>query len=450
MTDGIRPDGEIFASEASDGELENFPSINRGWGVTLDGNDENGDSVTTATNGVPPMEWDNGQRNKVDNNIWWLMQHAIPDWMEGVWSAGAFVRYNSWVYFNSSETATSLSPQEGPEWKTVLPLDEAEGYLQIKNNFSEIAAQGIDAQGEARGNIGCGTAAAADLTEGILDTTPGRVTKVGDFGFGTTSGVPLLTSIFDITCTSTYSALGAANSSPAEGMPDNSGDSRFGILAESIYTNQYWVLLFSRDQFYVGLVRTDTKEVTWCQIYSQNFKPTAADTGAVAKTGDSMTGILTMNVDGGAIKLKPKTADYSSYIFGVDSANASSWYVGVGSANNADVVLNNYKGGNNNLILRTDGSITIAATNSKNVNITGQAIPSNYANFDGRYVAGVQLGAEVSYARSGEDFTYRAGAGSVMTGVNIGSEGGEEDEFRNIYSKPVQRKIAGVWATIGG
>lgn len=153
MTQGTRPDGQIFASEAKEGELEMFPATARGWGVTIDGKDESGTAVAEATNGIPPMEWDNGQRNKVDNNIWWLMQHAIPEWLAGNWDAGAFVRYNSWVYFNSSETVTSETPGEGAGWKPVLPLEAAQGYLQIKNNLSEIANNGTEAQQAARRNI---------------------------------------------------------------------------------------------------------------------------------------------------------------------------------------------------------------------------------------------------------------------------------------------------------
>lgn len=123
MTQGIRPDGQIFASEASDGELENFPAPLRGWGVTTDGKDEADNIVTEATNGIPPMEWDNGQRNKVDNNIWWLMQHAIPEWHAGTWDAGAFVIYSGWVYYNNSENETNEEPLDGNAWVKILCLN---------------------------------------------------------------------------------------------------------------------------------------------------------------------------------------------------------------------------------------------------------------------------------------------------------------------------------------
>jgi hypothetical protein len=155
MTQGIRPDGQIFASDASDGELEAFPATARGWGVTVDGKDEAGNSVVEATNGIPPMEWDNGQRNKVDNNIWWLMQHAIPEWQAGNWDAGAFVRYNSVVYYNATDAEISGEPGDSADWTSILPLNGADGrYLQVNNNLSEIAAKGADAQTQARINLG--------------------------------------------------------------------------------------------------------------------------------------------------------------------------------------------------------------------------------------------------------------------------------------------------------
>ncbi|MGA6300974.1 phage tail protein [Enterobacter ludwigii] len=181
----------------------------------------------------------------------------------------------------------------------------------------------------------------------------------------------------------------------------------------------------------------------WGKIYTEFQKPTALDVGAVAKTGDTMTGKLTMNVDGEAIRLQPKTAGYASYLISVDSANVNHWYVGAGSTNNADVVFNNYKGGNNSVILKTDGSLTINPTQGKSViangpvqiggignailnigdndsglrssvdgqvdlwsnnakvgfwngttfSFTGQIIPTNYANFDGRYYTKAQSDA---------------------------------------------------------
>lgn len=49
---------EVFASEAQQGELEAFPNIKRGWGVTKE-----------ITGGIPPMKWFNAIQKRTDEAI---------------------------------------------------------------------------------------------------------------------------------------------------------------------------------------------------------------------------------------------------------------------------------------------------------------------------------------------------------------------------------------------
>lgn len=65
-----------------------------------------------------------------------------------------------------------------------------------------------------------------------------------------------------------------------------------------------------------------------------------------------------------------------------------------------------------------------------------------------RFIQSIQLGGEVDYARSGEDFDYRADPGCMVTGMNVLSGSGEEDNIKHIYSRPVQMLINGVWQTV--
>lgn len=135
---------------------------------------------------------------------------------------------------------------------------------------------------------GLGTAAFRDVTTSRYDTTSGHVLQVTDYGLGTTTGLTLLTSIFDIACTAKYAALGVgAGSNATEGMPANSGNTRFSVDVDSIYANQFWVTLRSSNQAYIGQVNTSTKTATWSQIYSTAFKPTAADVGAIPLSGST-------------------------------------------------------------------------------------------------------------------------------------------------------------------
>lgn len=329
------------------------------------------------------------------------------------------------------------------------------GALMVRNNLAEIKAAGTNSQATARQNIGCGTSATKDVVTSPTDTTAGRVTTVGYGGWGIKNGTaPYLASIFDIACSGMYAALGKGSTTPTEGMPDDSGNTRYGVLAANIYTDQYWVTLISNREYYVGNVNTANRSVTWYRFYNTAYKPTAADTNAVSKTGDTMTGKLTMNVDGEAIRLKPKTAGYASYIISADSANANHWYVGAGSNTNNDVAINNYQGGNNNVVLHDDGSISIVATNGKPVNVNGQVIPTNYGNFDDRYytktaadakfLQGWRLGA-IAQATNGNDDNLFAVApnGAVVVSVQ------QKTNFTAVQYRYAQYNLNGTWYNAG-
>ena len=57
-TTSFRPDGKIFASNAKTGEVDDFPDIERGWGITYE-----------RTAGIPPIEWFNGVTKRADLNL---------------------------------------------------------------------------------------------------------------------------------------------------------------------------------------------------------------------------------------------------------------------------------------------------------------------------------------------------------------------------------------------
>lgn len=139
---GKRPDGKVFASGAAEGEVLDFPSIERGWGVTLDGNDPNGKSVTDATDGIPPMEWDNALLQRIDGNILWLLQNALPDWAAGTWPVKSVVVNNDIVYRAVKETAVEPTASAG-DWIALFPLVALdERYAQVSKNLGDLADVG--------------------------------------------------------------------------------------------------------------------------------------------------------------------------------------------------------------------------------------------------------------------------------------------------------------------
>lgn len=67
-------------------------------------------------------------------------------------------------------------------------------------------------------------------------------------------------------------------------------------------------------------------------------------------------------------------------------------------------------------------------------------------------VQDIRLGSEISTNRGNlgkESFVYRAPGGCVVTGFNIWSKSGNNDEFRDMYSRPIQKYINGGWYTVG-
>ncbi len=67
-------------------------------------------------------------------------------------------------------------------------------------------------------------------------------------------------------------------------------------------------------------------------------------------------------------------------------------------------------------------------------------------------VQDIRLGSEISTPRSSlgrESFVYRAAGGCMVTGFNIWSASHKQDEFVDIYSRPIQKYINGGWYTIG-
>ncbi|MBD8159245.1 hypothetical protein IFU23_14160 [Pantoea agglomerans] len=149
MATGKRPDGNIFASGANEGEVLDFPAITRGWGVTVDGKDPDGKTVTDPTNGIPPMEWFNALQKRTDEAIQWLLQHALPDWVAGTWPAGAIVVNEGIVWRAQKETATEPAADAG-DWLALFPLANLDlRYLHADKNLSDLkdAAKAREALG---------------------------------------------------------------------------------------------------------------------------------------------------------------------------------------------------------------------------------------------------------------------------------------------------------------
>ncbi|MDM9271510.1 tail fiber protein, partial [Citrobacter koseri] len=250
------------------------------------------------------------------------------------------------------------------------------------------------AQKTTRDNIGLKGGATADLTTSDHDITAGRLLKVGDYGLGVSNGsVKSLASIYDITCSGEYNAMGSGTTSPTTGIPADSGNTRFAVYAGNIYSNQYLVTLTSNVHFYVGLVNTANKTATWSKFYNTFNKPSAPDVDAVsASNGGVFSKFVRFNEgltlrgskvgDAGMVGISPGS-DAASF----DGANLllQSWYgIGFYSSFPADA---------------PRGVMGYVDVRMGRLVMKEQIIPGNYANFDNRYQA------KGNYTPAGQAYT---------------------------------------------
>ncbi|BDG83500.1 tail fiber protein [Citrobacter koseri] len=359
------------------------------------------------------------------------------------------------------------------------------------NLLSEIKDAGAAAQKTTRDNIGLKGGATADLTTSDHDITAGRLLKVGDYGLGVSNGsVKSLASIYDITCSGEYNAMGSGTTSPTTGIPADSGNTRFAVYAGNIYSNQYLVTLTSNVHFYVGLVNTANKTATWSKFYNTFNKPSAPDVDAVsASNGGVFSKFVRFNEgltlrgskvgDAGMVGISPGS-DAASF----DGANLllQSWYgIGFYSSFPADaprgvmgyvdvrmgrlvmkeqIIPGNYANFDNRY--QAKGNYTPAGQAYTKAESDGRFQPKgNYtpagqaytkAESDARFVRDVRLGAQVlvSASANGSYASLTAPSGHQLTAIldRDTSRWPMPDSPDNAYARPVQKFLNNQWVTV--
>ncbi|CAM8088446.1 Phage tail protein [Escherichia coli] len=90
----------------------------------------------------------------------------------------------------------------------------------------------------------------------------------------------------------------------------------------------------------------------------------------------------------------------------------------------------------------TDNSITFA--------VNGQVSPSDYSNFDSRYVKDVRLGSQQYYGvNNWQTWNFQCPSGHVLSGINVQDTGSNSaDNIAGVYYRPVQKYINGTWYNV--
>ncbi|EHD7182295.1 hypothetical protein JQI10_003913 [Shigella dysenteriae] len=198
------------------------------------------------------------------------------------------------------------------------------------------------------------------------------------------------------------------------------GNYATGVNIQWDYTSNASVTIHTSPT-YTANKPTGLTDGTVYVIYSSHIKPTAAEVGALSLSGGQLNGALgigTSSALGG-----------NSIVLGDNDT---------GFKQNGDGYLDVYA--NNVHVMRfVSGSIQ----SNKTINITGRVNPSDYGNFDSRYVKDVRLGTRVVQlmARGGR---YEK-AGHAITGLRIIGEVDGDDEA---IFRPIQKYINDTWYNV--
>lgn len=122
-----KPDENVFASSARQGEVSNFPDIGRGWGVSFD-----------QTGGIPPMEWFNFLFKRTDEKFGYLFQRGLSEWSATqTYPDGALVQYKNLTY-KAKRANTNKKPDEAQssDWQRW-------GFTQSELGVATLTGSGV-------------------------------------------------------------------------------------------------------------------------------------------------------------------------------------------------------------------------------------------------------------------------------------------------------------------
>ena len=162
-------------------------------------------------------------------------------------------------------------------------------------------------------------------------------------------------------------------------------------------------------------------EADWSEFYTTTRKPTAGDVGALPLSGGQLNGALGIGTS--------SALGSNSIVLGDNDT---------GFKQNGDGNLDVYA--NSVHVMRfVSGSVQ----SNKTINISGRVNPSDYGNFDSRYVRDVRLGTRVVQTMQ-KGVMYEK-AGHVITGLGIV---GEVDGDDPAVFRPIQNYINGTWYNV--
>lgn len=163
-------------------------------------------------------------------------------------------------------------------------------------------------------------------------------------------------------------------------------------------------------------------ELDWTEFYTTTRKPSAGDVGALPVSGGVINGNLgigTPNILGG-----------SSIVLGDNDT---------GLKQNGDGLLDIYANGVQVFRFQND-----TLESKKSINVTGRLTPTDYGNFDSRYVQDIRLGS-LQYAQVWNGPGFNDTSGYVITGI---TNGNSDELVDGAQRRPIQKLIGNQWYNV--
>lgn len=461
-----KPDESIFASSAKQGEVDNFPDLLRGWGITFD-----------QTQGIPPMEWFNFLFKRLDEKHAYLMQRGLPEWSDTQdYTKGSCVQFDG-VSYRALKNSKNNRPNESNSqywvrWgfalseiarATLTQYGVTQLYTGYDSQSEDLALtpktgyqlkQLIDSNTRALGNVIPNSKKSSAVNSNSADTVAtsaavktaydkgveakkaadnansnanGRVSKSGD----TMNGMLTIT-----------------NSSTTYRVNDYNWPKKIELSGDSVIGNEVSVIGFNNN----GALHLGGKP------NSSEFNASIDETGlwvkgdVVTKSGASLNNAFMKT--GGVVTgdTSFKQGDWS----GISFYNNSGRYVRVesnphGSNSILSFVYRESNGSNINVasLPRKNGNILLDSDISHATNGT------NKEKVASEFALGELYKQTVTDIRLGALATRKLGSGSWTSHGNgyvvVGFENGNWDALHasdNIHLRPIQKKVNGQWVTI--
>ncbi|ENZ2528920.1 hypothetical protein ACGHV4_002861 [Salmonella enterica subsp. enterica serovar Bareilly] len=163
-------------------------------------------------------------------------------------------------------------------------------------------------------------------------------------------------------------------------------------------------------------------ELDWTEFYTTTRKPSAGDVGALPIAGGRLNGPLSIGTD--------NALGGNSIVLGDNDT---------GFKQNGDGLLDIYANGVQVFRFQND-----TLESKKSINVTGRLTPTDYGNFDSRFVQDIRLGS-LQYGQVWNGPGFSDTSGYVITGI---INGNSDELVDGAHRRPIQKLIGNQWYNV--